>query len=89
MQLHIFVALIAGAIVGWIAYRKIAASRDQGLLRSLFIGAVGGGLATGAATALTGSHADSPLAVSVLVTAMFGAVVLLIVSNFVARHLDT
>ncbi|MEO1288609.1 MAG: GlsB/YeaQ/YmgE family stress response membrane protein [Chloroflexota bacterium] len=85
----IFVWLIIGGIAGWLASMIMKTNKSQGMLMDIIIGIIGafiGGfvvdffnIGTGAGTTINGFNIAS------LVTATFGAVILLAILKLIRR----
>lgn len=81
--------VVIGALAGWLASRIMKTRKRQGLLTNIAVGVIGafvGGyvvdlldIGTGAGTTITGFNLPS------LVTATFGAVILLALLKFIRR----
>lgn len=78
--MSIIVAIILGAIVGWIASRLMG--RDEGLLASIVIGIIGAFIGSVLSSLLTGSdRAFLAFSAGGLLWSLIGAVILVAIMN--------
>ncbi|HUF82239.1 MAG TPA: GlsB/YeaQ/YmgE family stress response membrane protein [Burkholderiales bacterium] len=59
-NMNIAMWLFAGALLGWIGYAVVKANRAQGMLVSIFIGAVGGFFGGNVLAPMLGAVAGTP-----------------------------
>jgi len=88
--MSMFVWVVAGALLGWIAFAYLDMSAGRGQLISLVIGATGGVLGGKlvapmfvAASAVPGAFSGATLAIAMLVSAA-----LLLIGNFIYNRWD-
>jgi len=84
--MNLVAGIIAGALVGWLAFRFPRVISDRGLLASMLIGVVGGALGVQVVSLFgAGDAGDGRLSLFSLVVAFASAIGCLVVSNLIAR----
>ena len=85
--MNLILGLLAGSLIGWVAFALLRLNTEQGLRTSLFIGLIGGGIGMQLAQMLsTTGSADGQLNVFALVIAAATAGACLIIANMVASR---
>jgi len=85
--MNLILGLLAGSLVGWVAFALLRLNTQQGLRTSLFIGFVGGGIGMQLAQMVgTTAIPDGQLNVFALCIAAATAGACLIVSNMIASR---
>lgn len=83
--MNLMVGIVAGALIGWVAYRALRSKVGRGLRTSLFIGIGGGALGAQLAPMLgSGVGADGQFHLFSAVTSIAVAIGAIVVANMLA-----
>ena len=83
--INLLIWIIVGAIAGWLASLVMRTNHQQGLLQDIIIGIIGGFIGGFVLNALNIGGGVSGLNIASVLTAFFGAVILLAIIRAVQR----
>ena len=85
--MNLILGICVGALVGWIAFKALKATSEQGLRTALLIGLLGGGIGAQLAEMFGGTvSTDGQFNLISLVMSLVAAVALLFASRMITRR---